>query len=49
MEANQRDLVTILALQIRELADVSSSDSDNEEFIILENIFNKRRKISRVS
>lgn len=48
MEANRRDLVTIIALQIRELVDTSSSDSDNDELEILEKMLNKRRKVSRV-
>ncbi|XP_024882531.1 protein ANTAGONIST OF LIKE HETEROCHROMATIN PROTEIN 1-like isoform X1 [Temnothorax curvispinosus] len=48
MEANRRDLVTIIALQIRELVETSSSDSDNDELEILEKMLNKRRKVSRV-
>ncbi|XP_071632125.1 uncharacterized protein [Temnothorax longispinosus] len=49
MEANREQFLLLLALQIREqIADVSSSDSDNEEFAMLETVLRTRRKIPRV-
>ncbi|XP_071579491.1 putative nuclease HARBI1 [Temnothorax nylanderi] len=49
MEANREQLLLLLALQIREqIADISSSDSDNEEFATLETVLRTRRKIPRV-
>lgn len=48
MDENQRRLIMLLQLQIRdELNNSSSSDSDTEDFVILE-MMNKRRKVHRV-
>jgi len=45
----RRDLVIILALEIRKyLEDVSSTDSDIDEVLDNIDMFNKRRKISKV-
>lgn len=49
MEANRKQFLLLLALQIREqIADISLSDSDSEEFAMLETALRTRRKISRV-
>lgn len=42
-------LALLIKNRIRKLADVaSSSDSENENFVILENILRERRKIYRI-
>jgi len=47
---NRKELTTILAIYIRELICLSTSDSDIEEFITLKNKDKRieRRKVSRV-
>lgn len=43
-----KDVIIPLLLEVRDLINASSSDSDEEEVAMLQNIVNKRRKIARV-
>lgn len=48
MELNRRKLIAVLILEIQELANSSSSDSDDGEIAALQCVSNKRRKVMRV-
>ena len=50
MDANRKRISAIvLTSQIQQLADMSSSDSNEEEFSIVENMFKKRMKVHRIT
>lgn len=46
--ANLKEVLITLVLEVQDLVNASSSDSDEEEVVILQHIANKKRKVARV-